>query len=624
MTAALDIIGAGFLASGLLVLLGGTLGNLTGRRGVFALALGVLAASGGANLALWALRAAEGPVWATPLLALPLAALLAALTRLTRIAEPRAAPPVSWRDLGIALAPAVLLIWLHPILFYPGPTATSNFFNGWVPVWLEASREAGHFFDPERSALGRGFLTSADYYEWNLLGLNAAMAATGLPVPPVFNGLSRTVQLLAFVLVFLGIGVRGRWAWGVGAGLVFALPLNTGSHFYFLRSAWDEHLLLCGAAAFHAIARPGSRPARLGDLLAVVGFVGWGRRFAAIPAALIGGAACLWLWREKSLRPVAFMAVMTIGAVALSRPLAIIATHDWQLDFPRSEVDPALITTDLAGHLLGGATDLGLLMSTWLSDLHLPAPLGLWLPLLILLWWRGQRFDVLPVVMIPLLFAGTFAMEIALGYRSSPIFNKLYIFAYPAVLGFSAVLLRELGVFRTSLRRQLKRAGAILLWALVIKAKTYAIWALLLVGYLDDRPTELRLVAALRQEQGTQAAAAILNDPLIYVHYEPGIGLRNFTGGDLRNDLDFWSDPVQSALASGPVAAWIALGRPTVYISHGSGDFYALWSGIDTWSAFRAALETAPGVCRFDHDATRQTLFFDCARMSRGGGADSE
>ena len=114
----------------------------------------------------------------------------------------------------------------------------------------------------------------------------------------------------------------------MGLGLLASVGLNPAVSHLFLGSVWDEMLVLCGAAVFFAAARPGPVTGRLGDILAVVGFMGWGRRCAA----------------------------MAIGA----------ATD--------------LVTTNVWGHITGAIVDLGIAAPGWLASGELPVATGLWVP----------------------------------------------------------------------------------------------------------------------------------------------------------------------------------------------------------------------------------------------------
>jgi len=90
---------------------------------------------------------------------------------------------------------------------------------------------------------------------------------------------------------------------------------------------------------------------------------------------------------------------------------------------------------------------------------------------------------------------------------------------------------------------------------------------------------------------------------ILYLHYEPGIGLRYYLGGEFFRDLDFWSEPVQRHVPASATFPELLrrLGHPTVYVSYADGLRYAGHVDHREWEKYRTeieALEGAPWVER--------------------------
>jgi hypothetical protein len=92
-----------------------------------------------------------------------------------------------------------------------------------------------------------------------------------------------------------------------------------------------------------------------------------------------------------------------------------------------------------------------------------------------------------------------------------------------------------------------------------------------------NKPSQDELIAAaIKGEINQDELNKIIEKKILYFHYEPGIGLRYYLGGDLFKDLDYWSDPVQKVLDSEKsFASFICrLGSPNLYLSYGFIMYY--------------------------------------------------
>jgi hypothetical protein len=122
--------------------------------------------------------------------------------------------------------------------------------------------------------------------------------------------------------------------------------------------------------------------------------------------------------------------------------------------------------------------------------------------------------------------------------------------------------------------------------------KAYLRWAFTTYRETNADMNIARLIKARFGDQSAQVAAR----PVLYLHYEPGVSLRLYLGGDLFRDLDFWSPPVQEKIAVSQTFSDLldALGRPNVYFSLGSSIPYSKF--FETASLEKFASEMADPV----------------------------
>jgi hypothetical protein len=84
------------------------------------------------------------------------------------------------------------------------------------------------------------------------------------------------------------------------------------------------------------------------------------------------------------------------------------------------------------------------------------------------------------------------------------------------------------------------------------------------------------VVAALKKNLHREDLQTVIQRKILYFHYEPGIGIRYYLGGNITEDLDYWSDPVQNVLdAEDNFESFLCrIGSPNIYLSHGLVMFY--------------------------------------------------
>jgi hypothetical protein len=280
----------------------------------------------------------------------------------------------------------------------------------------------------------------------------------------------------------------------------------------------------------------------------------------------------------------------------VSKTVSDIAEHDWEFSFPRNLASHLLTTVDSKQHLLGIGSDLGLITYSTMFEIWTPSPFILWLVMLISFVKLRCKIDIHALVIPLMLLCLPILLELATGYRKSLESSKLFIVAYPCVLGFGWILAKKISLIPPTSRRISFAFFLLVLVGITSNFKVFGVWVAARTGFIETRASEQRFVTALSEKLGATNAEELLAQPVLYVHYEPGVGLRNFAGGNLRTDLDFWSAPVQTVLAKEISKPWDALGRPPIYVSYDKLH-YEVWTGINTWPLFLETVESDPNVC---------------------------
>jgi hypothetical protein len=565
-------------------------------------AYGFLALVASSNLALFALRASGAPARLLPLGGVAGAIVLVEIIRLARPPQPKPpldAPhlPAAGRSLYCVLVGLIALQIYLMRTIYPGPAAGISFFQAWNPLYVDASYAAGRFLRDVDMALGPGFMTSTMYYAPNTLGLAALLRGLGLP------DAYASVKVASFFCVVLACTLllttlrRDRLAMLVYASLLSVylvsehrLSLVFASHYS------DEILILGGALVCYQLVRPESETspeARWCDAAVASTFLVFGRNYGAYFSAMIL-LLCTWrLWRTPSRWRLAAPWLL----------LAVFSVHElWvvlagrSLFYPRPRLMSYLPFTP-EKLVLGTAVDWGFIT----PDRWVPSPNGLWLiGLAVILWarWPDRREHPVDMgsLLSPLLWLVLpLSLELVTLYRKEP-YSKLYAPSVWLPTWYPAFLLSRMPGGRasqTSRQRSARRRAA--RWAL---AGFYAlvVGAFLYHGYpgfqsfasgMKVRYTARLFGSGWRETDGAIALGIrttltpdeferIQTTRILYFHYEPGVGLRYYLGGNLFQDYDFWSDPVQSRLDVTTTLEDLlrALGGPNFYLSYGPLPIY--------------------------------------------------
>ncbi|CUW38059.1 conserved protein of unknown function [Magnetospirillum sp. XM-1] len=559
-----------YLAAALLISRG------LGRSGVEGAAFGLLTLTAAADLALFLLRGERAPIaWHLPLTA-GLAVLLTVL--LPRWALPRPLPRgrLSRTDLLLMILLGGAFWVLRIIQVEPSTGLSSQL--GWVPLYLGESFSAGLFLWPEDFRFGTGAVGGL-FYSVDMVGV--AALAGGLGTGQFYPPYLATSILGIGLAVLLPLSVlRGRPAAQLVylASLAFLLVADFQVQAGIGRHWGDTVMILGGSLILTGLAvRPAGRRTILTACCAAA-FLVLARHYAALFAALLMMGLAGVAWSRWGLRRALgwWPAWVAIGGL-----LGLLALREIYYILNPTAFYPGGRLLSMGGsgwtyHLRGALHDWGLMTDNrW----TLIGPRTLWLAGLLglLIADRGRclgrprrlwiMLAPIAVMLLPL------SLEILTSYRTSSVTNKPYLLAalfgafYPA---FAARWLIPGRWGERLIGRGIKAAVAVLvLWGLAGPAAGFGPGRLLAWarGYYNDHVIDRGIAVALAAEGVSTARMA--SRPLMYFYCEPGMGLRNYIGGSLRQDLDFWNADIQDSLRASPDMAGLLarLDWPNLYLS---------------------------------------------------------
>jgi hypothetical protein len=565
-------------------------------------AYGFLALVASSNLALFELRASGGPVRLLPVLGVVGAIVLVEIVRHARPPQPEPrldAPPLPTAGSALywgLVALIALQIYLMRTI-YPGPAAGITFSQAWNPLYVEGSYAAGRFLRDVDMTLGPGFMTATMYYAPNTLGLAALLRGLGLPDAHAAATVASFFCVVLACTLLLTILRRDRLAMLVYASLLSVylvsehrLVLVFASHYS------DEILILGGALVCYQLVRPDSETSpdrRWYDAAVASTFLVFGRNYGAYFSVMIL-LLCTWrLWRTPALRRLA----------APCSLLAAFSAHElWLVLAGRSLFYPRTRLMNLnpftpEKFVLGTAVDWGLVTPyQWV-----PSPNGLWLVglgVVLCVYWTRRRERPVDVasLLAPLIWLVLpLSLELVTQFRKE-FYSKLYAPSVWLPTWYPAFLLSRMPGApgsrtgpRPSLWERAARWALAGFYALVVAAflhhgypgflsfasgmKLRYTARLFSTGWRETDgaiATRIRTILTLDEIEGIRRAR------ILYFHYEPGVGLRYYLGGNLFEDYDFWSDRVQSRLDATTTLEGLlrALGGPNIYLSYGPLPFY--------------------------------------------------
>lgn len=531
---------------------------------------------------------------------------------------------MAWVGLGTL---TLAIVWMRTLSGF-SPNASAQFFQGWDPLYIRASVSAGHFIPVEDMGFGEGFLTSALHYAPNTRGLTTLLALAGFP-----NEYAGYVATSSFALAAgLAALVDALRDSRVGIVVFIVLFLAFAAAYqpltnHIFGASSDEMLFFAAALAANCLHSPSQLSAvkRWTAVFAALAIGTAGRNYGAFFAVIALGPLGFLLWQRRgTVRPDRF--VLGLGFILVT-PEVLKLCLAGDIYYPRQRL-PELFPWSWERFATGTLCDWGVIYERS-AGAYGPSVLGFHVLALLVAaayFLRERRPLRLLRVSGPWLFLLLpMLLEIMSGFRKDVAYSKIYLGAAWVFAWMPAHIIRELlAVSSASIGRAPRQLGlGLAVTALVI------IFVLLGTGhghgyyrFFSGREILTKLerwwqagssgidenVARLARNELVQYG---LPPPekwrVMYFHYEPGISLRWHMGGDFFNDLDFWSDPVQSVFHPGMgVEEFLnATGRPALYLSLGTQPRYQpfveyplreqFWAELKNWenlNCFAHAIET--------------------------------
>lgn len=575
------------------------------RPNLEGLAFGLLSLTGAADLALYVLRGWGLPiVWhgvATLAFLIPITLAL----RLWGLPAPAQRPRPAWAELGLWSMVGLAFWAIRIIQINPSTSLSSQL--GWAPLYLQSSFAEGRFLVPGDFSFSVGPVGSL-FFAVDMLGVAALPGSLGAEsFYPSY--LATSILGVGIALLLILDSLRGHLPAQMALLVVLAgiLATDTQTQAAILRHWGDTVLILGGALILHGLCRGRDMVPALRTAIQASVFLVLARHYGAVFSAFLmaGGAmAVIAVQRREALRlwPAWVCAGLLLTAFSLREIYFFLNPTPF---YPGSRL-LAQVTTGFAYHLVGALNDWGLMRD------DLPSPFNPKLAwayaLAALLWLRRDQWRTDPrrlaiclapfiVMLLPLV------LHVLTGYRSSGQTNKPYLMAvfFTAFFpGFAVYWLVSPHWAARQIKLVLSGAGVVLVaWALVGgwlgvgPGRALALIKNIYDSYNIDRG----IWSALAAEPGLVEDVA--GRPIMYFYCEPGMGLRNYVGGKLIGDKDYWSADVQAAVKAAPdLGSWLAgQGWPNLYLSS-LRDYRSYIDGATMPPFDRDALEGLPWVER--------------------------
>ena len=448
---------------------------------------------------------------------------------------------------------------------YDVPRAQTQFFQSWYPDYVDISFASGYFVNfAQNSQLGEGFITSAQSYAVNTLGLIMLLEQV-YSVGDSFVTYTATTMCAALI---------GLWtlAWSFRKQPILVYIFSAFVILYFLadyHTHWvlgtnwsDEIMILGGALLIYYLATPDiPYNNRIYGAILVSSTLVFGRNYGAFYGAVIAGAlGAFLLYRDKASALIPLIVMGGFFAV-FSMPELLKIYRAENLFYPRISL---LEIAPFEWKKLFVGTSLDWFISSKATVLHTSL---VYILCLFFLFKNKPSYTIkntdyfalfVPfiVLLLPLV------LELITSYRKFHGYSKLYHFAAWFPIWYPLHVLRYLHSSRLSIGETKKTNTR---WHGYPKKLLvlYILSAIVLVGgnknrmitFVNDRfiegpsaPAEQQMAEALKQAYNDKTLKQIIERPILYTHAEPGIGFRRFMGGSLLLDYDLYSDCIQSRI----------------------------------------------------------------------------
>ena len=588
-----------------------TIGAVFRRNIPEALFMGFLVLAAGSNLCLYVFRGLRLDLTAFAAAAVFLSLLIAGLLRVS--IDAKGAFDFRLSPVFILTAgPLLAAIWFSQVLMTE-PAAGMSSHQAWYPLYLTESFNQGYFLTHADMRFAPGFLGSL-LFATDLAGIAALGAWIGAEngyAPFLAAAIAAGISCAALLVH----GLRRDPVASIGFGLFFLVYFRLDPDFRLLIGAnWGDVLMyMSGVGVMYYLMAADTTDGDIGTdgyvLAAAAALILPFSRTYGIFYAFVICAVCLALhWRRRGgLDWRVWGGVFVLGCVISSREIYNLinavspyyqsgrylfkfAHSQWGLLVQNIGIDIAdrrpLIGQALYGaYLAVAAAGIGMY---FLKKTVRRIPLDVLLAPLVL---------ILAPSILMLLTAGYSALGYSKLFGIAIFLHVYYPWRVLAVSGLG----RDAAAFLA--RYRLPLGGAVLaalIGGAVVSADKIrnhrivrdGIGPTLDCAFETYRLNNVDLLIARKLRDRPQLLSVLRTRPVLYFHYEPGLTLRYFVGGNLFSDLDFWSNEVYEAMAESRSFEETVerLGNPVIYISYMTGFSYAGFAPDDRWKKFSSEI----------------------------------
>ena len=494
------------------------------------------------------------------------------------------------------------------------PNAGTNFTQAWVPLYINASFQSGHFLHPQETFMGEGIITNTLHYQPNLMGLVILFKSLG--VIDIFQMLlasSVLVTLLTFFLLLFSL-IKSKVAslfFGILFLMFFLFEYNM--KIFFGNIFYEEYLALCGALICYFIFKDHTDYRRsLTNAALISTFLVFGRIYGIYYSLTLIFIFIVFFFKEwKKLKFLWSSLVFLIFLFSLKEIITLMSTGN--PFYPWTTIKQAFPYTFQLS-LKGFFSGFGLLYIVKGSPVFNINCIYVFflIPLIIAVFIKKITLKQFLTLIAPMLFIIIpFSLEIIMQYRKSPDLSKLFFISLWFFIWYPPYLLSHFPQFfhkNTFWSRNKKRLAIICLFLFLllplfnlyrynyrIIAMNFLVHFVISPGLPLNREPDEKLIAIKMKSVLTEDEMnRLINGRIMYFHHEPGIGLRCFIGGNIFNDIDYWSLKVQKLTKTCKTmkeimdelqcdALYLSLGMKSVYHNQlGLSDPYQQFQELNT------------------------------------------
>ncbi|MFZ5452289.1 MAG: hypothetical protein ACOZF2_10550 [Thermodesulfobacteriota bacterium] len=510
----------------------------------------------------------------------------------------------------------VIFILLRRFI-HPEPYENS-FFQAWFPLYISSSFEKGIFLLARDMSLGQGFMTSAMNYASNSLGIVALGRALGINevngLYYIYNSSSITCLILTYLLLLDTLRRKASAMSLFFITFVVFLFLEKDQSNYLGANNYDEILYLGGALCCYFLFNSREAPPNALDSgqedfeLKLLGklrnaaiastFLVFGRNYGAFFSLfflVLHTGYTIYYSNKKEMAQLIKWQLLIIWGLFI-----VFVVNDFYIIIKAGNIyyprifNPLVNPYNMKSFIIGFIYSWGLSPIT-ISHNHFVFNFkSIYLYQLSItvkslkLRTNGRQWVNFVTVLGPLIFLILpLLLEVIVRYRISYL-SKLYYFSiwffawFPCYLYLWTPAYIPLGHWwsKNEAQREIPVKYSLIFFVVLAILISAALSGKSIyrtfVAQLSEVSNDALMVNEIERNSDVAELQKIVQGKILYFHYEPGIQLRYFLGGDLFADYDYWSDPVQNQIKEGDSLEQLLcrLGGPNIYLSYGFNFLY--------------------------------------------------